>query len=294
MPTIISMIQGVNEVTATDQYSASAVFPFLTFAFGTLLGSGVAAFLARKRAVLTGLLAGAPFAALFLTFTVLAVTRGDADLVGSVSYQLYEFLLFATVVVASVAGALIAQRALDSGWDPDLNQKKVTIFGVRWGHYFWILPLVVYPYLASLIMALYAGVLAFLSSYYVAFHPSLWFSFGWMASFGLNPIAVYFAFWLVFQGMERFLTVMAHGPSRMRKLAKFWRVILYGLLAPALAFSVAAISASFTHALPKPAAGDWKIGLAIGGGFAVLSLGAQAVSWVRDWFKERQHSSAAR
>jgi hypothetical protein len=294
IPRIISMIQGINEVTATEQYEASAVFPFLTFAFGALLGSGVAAFLARKHTVLTGLLAGAPFAVLFLTFTVLAVARGDADLVGSISYQLYEFLLFATVVVASVAGALIAEHVFDSSWDPDLKQSKVTIFGIRWGHYFWILPLVVYPCLASLIMAIYAGVLAFLSSFYVALHPSLWFSFGWMASFGLNPMAVYAAFWLVLQGMERFVQVMAPGPRRMSKLAKFWRVILYGVLMPTLAFSVAAISASFTHALPKPTPGDWKIGLAVGGGFAVLSLGAQAVSWLRDWFKDRQYSNAAR
>lgn len=190
------------------------------------------------------------------------------------------------IEIIDAAGALIAQSYSDGVWDPDLNQGKVTVFGVRWGHYFWILPLVVYPYLASLIMAMYAGVLAFLSSFYVAFHPSLWFSFGWMASFGLNPIAVYIAFWLVFQGMERFLKVMAYGPSKRRKLAKFWRVILYGLLAPALAFSVAAISASFTHALPKPTASDWKIGLAITGGFAVLSLGGQALAWVIKRVKE--------
>jgi hypothetical protein len=293
LPTIISMIQGINEVDAAEQYSASAVFPFLTLAFGTLLGSGVAAFLARRYGVLAGLLAVLPFALLLRKSTVLSVVKGDADLVGNISYQLYGFLLFATVVVAGVAGALIAQRASYGAWDPDLKQGKVTIFGVRWGHYFWILPLVVYPYLASLIMTIYAGVLAFLANFYVALHPSLWFSFGWMAGFWLNPTAVYGAFWLVFQGMERFLLVMALGPSRMRKLAKFWRVMLYGLLAPALAFSVAAISASFTHALPKPTPGDWKIGLAISGGFAVLSLGAQAFSWLRDWLKSRQHSSAA-
>ena len=153
MPTIISMIQGINEVTATEQYSASAVFPFLTLAFGAVLGSGVAAFLARKHAVLTGLLAGLPFALLFLTLTVLAVTRGDALLVGNISYELYTFLLFATIIVASATGGFIAQRASFGTWDPDLKQTKVTIFGVRWAHYFWILPLVVYPYLASLIMA---------------------------------------------------------------------------------------------------------------------------------------------
>ena len=31
--------------------------------------------------------------------------------------------------------------------------RTVTIFGVHWLHYFWILPLVVYPYLASPIMS---------------------------------------------------------------------------------------------------------------------------------------------
>ena len=142
MPTIVSMIQGTDAVSAADLYSSSAVFPLLSFAFGAVLGSGVAALLARRYAVLAGLLATSPFALLYLTFTVLAVVTR------SVHHSLLLFLLFATVVLASVAGASIGQKVSSGTWDPDLKQSKVTIFGVRWGHYFWILPLVVYPYLA--------------------------------------------------------------------------------------------------------------------------------------------------
>ncbi len=198
MPTIVSMLQGIDASSAADQYSSSAMFPFLAFAFGAVLGSMVAALLARRYAVLAGLLANSPFALLFL---VLAVAGGGAGLVGNTSYsfRLYGLLLLVTVVLASLVGALIGQQ-ISGTWNPDLNQSKVTVFGVRWAHYFWILPLVVYPYLASLIIAIYAGVLAFLSSFYFALNPSLWFSFGWAASYSrLSPIAVYCAFWLVFQ-----------------------------------------------------------------------------------------------
>jgi hypothetical protein len=288
---IVSMVQGTDEASAAHQYASSSVFPFLTFAFGAALGSGVAAFLARRRAVLAGLLAGSPFALTLLTFSVLSVVRGAGKPVSNISYQLYEFLLSATVVLASVAGALMGQQNYSPALDRDLSQTKVTIFGVSWGHYFWIFPLVLYPYLDSLVMAIYAGVLAFLSSFYVAVHPSLWFSFGWDASFALNPMAVYGSFWLLLQGSERFLDVMGRRPGSVRKLTKFWNVILYGLLAPGLAFAVSAISANFTHALPKPTPGDWKIGLAISGGFAVLSLGERALAWIVKRMRARSGES---
>jgi len=131
LTTIFAIAQGTDAVTAADQYSSSAVFPFLIFAFGALLGSGVAAFLARRYTVLTGLLANSPFALLFLAYLVLALAGSDAGLVGNVSYQLYEFLLFTTIVLASVTGALIGKSVYSPTLDPDLKQSKVTIFGVR-------------------------------------------------------------------------------------------------------------------------------------------------------------------
>ncbi len=290
LPIIISMVHGVDEASAVHQYSSSAIFPFLKFGLSAVLGSAVAAFLARRRALLAGLLACLPFACFLLGAGVIAAVRGDIEPVGEISYQLYEFLLFATVAFAATAGARIGQRVYSKTSDPDLNQDKVTIFGVRWGHYFWILPLVVYPYLASLMMAAYAGVLAFLATYYVALHPSLWFSFDWLGDAMLNPIAIYCAFWLVFQGFARFLHVMTPRLGGPRRLAKFWRVLLYGFLAPDLSFTLARISAGFTHSLPRPTPGDWKIGLAIVGGLAVISLVGRTWSWVMNGRRSRTGS----
>ncbi len=175
MPRIISMIQGINLVTATEQYQVSAVFPFLTLAFGGLLGSGCAALLARRQAlltgafggllgsgsaarlatrqaVLTGVLVGWPFAMFQRAsrpyWHTLAEEIGDADLV----VQLYDFLLSANVVVASVAGALIIHYASDGARDPDLKQTRVR------GHYFWIFTC----YLGGLIIWLGAQAISWL------------------------------------------------------------------------------------------------------------------------------------
>ncbi|MDI6891274.1 MAG: hypothetical protein QMC83_10135, partial [Thermodesulfovibrionales bacterium] len=39
--------------------------------------------------------------------------------------------------------------------DLDLGNDKLTIFGVRWLHYLWILPFIFYPFLASVIIIIY-------------------------------------------------------------------------------------------------------------------------------------------
>ncbi|MBI3666358.1 MAG: hypothetical protein HY236_09060 [Acidobacteria bacterium] len=287
VPTIISIIENIDKEAATDQYQSSAWFACAALGFGALLGSGVAAFLARRYVMVAGLLANLPFVLLFLKKLGVAIAERDDSLYGSLSFQLYSFLQVSVALLASGVGAMIGQKLYSRQWDPDLSSDKVTIFGVRWGHYFWILPVVVYPYLSSLIMAVYAGVLTLLADYYVAFHPSLWFSLSWMANAMLNPLAVYFAFWLVFRGFGGFLAMMRYGQSAVRGVGKFGRVLLYGIVLPSLSFGVAAVSASITHSLPKPTPGDWKIGLGLTAALITISLAVQAWSWIRERMRVR-------
>jgi hypothetical protein len=282
VPRIISIIQRVDEAPAAAQYESSTALAFLTLGFGALLGSGVAAFLSRRWMVWAGVLANLPYSLLYLWSLVVAVEGGDDRFLGNLSFPLYSFLQVLILVVASVTGAVAARRLYSPEWDPDLGTGKVTIFGVRWAHYFWILPFVVYPYLSSFIMALYAGVLVLLTDYYVAIHPSLWFSLSWSVNATLNPLAVYVAFWMVIAGFGKFLAVMMHGQSTLRGFGRFWRAVWYGVFLPALSFAVAAISASITHSLPKPAPGDWKIGVGLTVGLIAIGLLVQGWSWIRE------------
>lgn len=275
VPTILSIVQHIDREAATEQYLSSVALIFLAFGFSALVGSGVAAFLSRRYAFRAGLLANLPFAVLFLRNLAVSIVKRHDWLVGNLSYQLYSFLLFCIVVVASVLGAIAGRILYTQALDYDLDRDKATIFGIRWGHYFWILPFVVYPYLSTLVMATYAGVLAVLADYYVAFHPSLWFSLGWMANAILNPLAVWFAFGIMLGGFGRFLAVMRYGQSAVRAVGRFGRAILYGLLFPMLSSSIAGISASFTNALPKPAPGHWKIMLGIASLLIVVWLVVQ-------------------
>src|SRR6185312_6621586 len=102
--------------------------PFVTSALCAALGSGVAAFLARRHAIWAGVLANSVFALVVLARLVLAVTGDNAELVGNLSYQLYEFLLFSTVVLASISGAAIGRGAYSGERDLDLTQQKIPIF----------------------------------------------------------------------------------------------------------------------------------------------------------------------
>lgn len=272
----------INAVSASDQYSSSAWFPFVTSALGATTGAVVATLLARRWAMLAGILANSPMALYFLTVGVLAVLRRETGVQSIVSDPLHSFLLLATVLFASVAGALLGRHCYSSTRDRDLNQANVTIFGVRWFHYFWIFPLVVYPYLASLMMVVSAGALSFVASLYVAIHPSLWLSVGSSANASLNPLAVYCAFWVLLQGVERFLTVMSPRPTGVSKIAKVWKVVVYGLLAPSLAFFIGCISAVFSHEMPTATPGDWALGLRFLGGLAILWCAAKACFWIRN------------
>lgn len=271
------MVHGADAVSASDQYSSSAWFPFVTYALAAAAGGAVAALMARRWAMLAGMLANSPMVAV----AVLAVIRRDKGVSSIDSDPLRPSALLATVLLASVVGALLGRHSYSSTRDSDLNQAGVTIFGVRWFHYLWIFPFVVYPYLASLMMAIYVGTLSLLALLYAAIHPSLWLSLSLSAS-ELNPFAVCCAFWILLKGIRCFFNVMSTCPSDVSGFAKVSKVIVYGLLAPSLAFFIACISAAYTHETPTAITGDYAFGLRSVAVLASLWCATKACFWIRN------------
>jgi len=125
-------------------------------------------------------------------------------------------------------------------------------------------------------------VLSFLADYYLAFHPSLWFNFTWLAYCFIEPCLVYGAGHLLLKGITNFALLMQFQQHQISGGKRFWKVIWYGILFPMFAFALARISAAITHNLPKPSAGDWKIGIALMALPLLIGLGVSAWGWIRD------------
>jgi hypothetical protein len=62
---------------------------------------------------------------------------------------------------------------------------------------------------------------------------------------------------------------------------KAGRVLLYGVGAPTLSYTVGALGADVAHAMPKPAEGDWKVAVAIMAGMFAISGIVSTIARVR-------------
>jgi hypothetical protein len=59
---------------------------------------------------------------------------------------------------------------------------------------------------------------------------------------------------------------------------KFGLVVLYGVGAPALSYTMAALGADVAHVMPKPVNGDWKIAVGIAAAIVVVSTISSVIS----------------
>ncbi len=200
----------------------------------------------------------------------------DLSVDASVQFQaLLRLVLFA---LAAFAGGFLGHKLYAPRIDLDLGQAKTTVFGVRWAHYFWILPIIYLAFLASGIIIAYAGVAVLLADLSFAWHPSLWLNFAWNWAFPLGAIFVWLAIWITSSSFIRFYDVMQYGRANPKGWKKVALVFLYGVGAPALSYTMAAIGADVAHAMPRPAEGDWKIAIGIGAIIVVIAAISSAIS----------------
>lgn len=281
IPAILSMVQKVDMQVAQTNFKSSVVLVLIVQILVSFFAAVIAAFIARRKGIVVGLLANSTFILSLAGFLIFAISEGSDELVGHISLQLYTFIAFLFTVFAGVFGGFLGQRFYSPDKDLDLGSDKLTVFGIRWAHYFWVLPFIIYPYLASIIMIIYAGALSFLVNFYFGIHPSLWLNVAWWIYFFIIPMGVFFAVWITFRGLIRFYEVMRYKQTWSSGWKKFGLVLLYGIGAPILSYTIAAFGADITHNMPRPTSGDWKIGLILVLIIPTIAILISIFSWIK-------------
>jgi hypothetical protein len=291
LPAIIGMIQRTDLEAAKTIYDDSSLYRTSVLIISTFLGAAVAGFLARRKGILAGILSGSPY--ILVAAYILLVSVGPQysaifsrlpfaeDLGGDTSIEsqiLLRFLLFA---LAASLGGFIGHKLYAPEIDLDLDQAKVTIFGVRWAHYLWILPFIYLTFLASALMIVYAGISVLLANLSCGWHPSLWFDCAWNWGFPVGPFLVWVAMWITGVSLVRFYGVMQYRQANFRGWKKAGRVLLYGVGAPVLSYTIAALGADAARAMPKPVEGDWRIAVGIMAAIVAMSAIASTISRIR-------------
>ena len=129
-------------------------------------------------------------------------------------------------------------------------------------------------------MIVYAWMTVLWADVSFAWHPSLWFGSSWQWIVG--PLLVWLAAWMTGASFRRFFGVMQYRQSAIKGWRKVGRVLLYGVCAPALSYTIAALGgADVAHAIPKPVEGDWKIAVGIAGTIIAIAVLSSAISKLR-------------
>jgi len=287
IPRIFSIVKKVTVEEGYEIYADSVMLSLALTLLAVFFAGSVAGFLARKKGILVGLLANSVSIILFGFLFVFSILSGqNTYYIDSISIQLYSFVAFISVIIASIFGGYFGQKYYSPEKDLDLNKDKLTVFGIRWFHYFWILPFIIYSFLATTIIVIYASILVFLADFYYAIHPSIWFS-SWIIYFFIMPFLTMIAIYVLGLSFARFWELMQYGQTKSRGWGRFGKVLLYGIGAPALSFFIAGWVAAITHNMPRPIAGDWKIGIGLILVVPTIALIAYIFSWIKDKFSKK-------
>lgn len=290
IPRILAIIQKTSIEEAYLSENSAAVLNLFLMTIIMFFAAAVAGFIARKKGTIVGILANLVYIILCGTAFILIFLEGSDVLIGNISAQLYSFVLLLLVVLASIFGGYLGQKYYSLEKDLDLEKDKLTVFGIRWFHYFWIFPFIIYPFLATFIIVTYAGILVALVDLYFAIHPSLWFKISWWFFVFFMPILGVIAMYTLGFAFVRFWELMQYKQTRSKGWGRFGKVLLYGIGLPILAFIIASFVADTAHNMPKPAAGDWKIGLGLLGIIPTIALVVYIFSWLKDKFSRNKDS----
>jgi len=291
IPVIMSIVQRTDMEASQANYESSSLYHTAVLVICAFVGAATAGFLARRKGILAGILSNSPYIliAVYILFASVAPQYFAAlsrlpmaeDLAGDTSAQfqiLWRLILF---ILAASMGGFLGHKLYATELDLDLDQARVTIFGIRWAHYFWILPFIYLAFLASVLMIVYAGFTVLLADLSFAWHPSLWFDSAWNWGFPVGPFLVWLAVLITGASFVRFYEVMQYRQTDLRGWRKVGRVFLYGVGAPALSYAMAVLGADVARAMPKPVEGDWKIAVGIVATIMAIGVIGSAISKIR-------------
>ncbi|MFA5460243.1 MAG: hypothetical protein WC283_02875 [Candidatus Paceibacterota bacterium] len=262
IPRIFSIIKKVGIEEGYEIYANSTILSLILTVLVMFLASVVAGFLARKKGILVGLLANS-FSIILLGLVFYLAIIGKENLyIGNIPAQLYTSISFISVILVSILGGYLGQKYYSPEIDLDLEKNRLTIFGIRWFHYFWIFPLIIYSFLSTAIIAIYASILVSLAGFYYTVHPSIWFS-SWLIYLFFVPALVMIAVYLLGFAFIRFWELMQYGQEISKGWKHFLWLLLYGVGVPILSFFITANVIEITYNMSKPITGDWKLGIGL-------------------------------
>lgn len=287
VPIILSIVKKISVEEGGNIYGNSIIFHFFLAIFIVFVAAGIAAFLARNKGILVGILANSITIILLGFLLFISIFDGQDTYIGIISTQLYSFLSLILIILASILGGYLGQKYYSPEIDPDSNKEKLTVFGIRWFHYFWVLPFIIYPTLTAVIIGIYTGFLVYLSDFYFLIHPSIWFNFVWWIYFFITPTLGMVAIYITVISFIEFWKIMQYGQIESRGWKKFWKILLFGVVVPSISFSIASIVATITHNMPQPSTGDWKIALGFALVIPIIYLFIYIFSWIKDKFSRK-------
>jgi len=279
LPTIISSVSHEDIASVKLKYDEGGYrnLLLLNLIFSILLGSFLGSFLVRKKGILIGFFISLPMTIIYLGSLL-------------VSFEWFFFFGFLSSLFFGLFGGYLGDKIYSEEFDPDLLNNKRTIFGIRWGHYFWILPLIFSPYLASLLLAMYVFIKSFIVEINFSIHPSLWLSFSYWFFFIILWPLIMSPFYLLFWGFFKFWKLMQIkiDKNKSNKFINFLKIFSCGIIIPIITWYLSNISIIVMDNLPKPAIGDLKIFLWIVGVFLIIIVGGLLIEFFRNKIKNRK------
>lgn len=294
VPVMLHMAEGLSLDAARFRYESSLLFRGLVLVATVFFGAAAAGFLARRKGILSGCISGSPYI-LICAYLLLPHSAGThahtlEDVRNSGQLQPHERLYLTVMLIllsaAAVVAGLVGERFYSPERDRDLESGKITLFGVRWFHYLWIIPLIYRFFFASVILTVYAGISAYLADLSYAVHPSLWLSLSSWFALEVAPVVIWVSGVVTVGGFAKFYEAMQYQQTKWRGWGKVGRVVLFGLGAPALSYSIAIVGVGIVHMMPKPVPGDWKVAVILAGIVLVIWI----VASIRGWLKARSGS----
>jgi hypothetical protein len=279
VPKILMRVKGISYTDALLLYSDSFFSSFVLGCFVIFVSAAIAGFLAKKYGIIAGLLANSKYI-LFLGLAILFVLFRGANIFSVLaSHAFIKLLMF---ILVAILGGLFGQKMYNRDRDLDLDKDGFTIFGVCWYHYFWIIPLIMYPFISSIVVVAYSWNYTFTTSILFLSNPVLWINISWLFYFFVNPLIIILISLLLVFSFFKFWKVMQSGQSYYAGYEKLFQIFMYGFVAPIAVKMVANFTIKATENMYSPVINDWKVGM---GYLLVIPVAAVIISFIL-WIKK--------
>jgi hypothetical protein len=265
----LSIVQEISRETAYLNLESSVLWSLIIMSSVGFFAAIVAGFISKKKGIFAGVISNIGYIFMGVVgFIFIIAESPDASYEAFQIIFLYLFLIFGV----SIGGGFLGEKVYCLEFDLDLKNDKLTVFGIRWLHYFWILPLFL-GFFISFLYFEYASLIFLLAQLYFIIHPSLWFKLSWWGYGIIVPVVGYVAIRVMLLSLIEFFQVIQYKQSEIKGWAKFWKVLLCGIVDPLLTCILAILIISATYALPQSVLENWQIeSIVMGSTLIVLPL----------------------